>query len=241
MYINEIINEARGTTGCTYTTLNCNAVNFKERAEAAGLQTGSIPRRGAIMCWGKNGGAGHVAIVEKVNSNTSVYTSESGWGSSVAFWNQTRTTANGRWGMAAAYYFRCFIYLPSDVQKIIDGDEPQPTPGEDFNIGDKVIIDGPLYANAYATYATGSVSNTITEIVLKQDGAPHPYNTTGYLGWMDASSIKKYTGGDAPKPAPTPEPEPIPATGLAVGDTVKIIGTGNGSCYGGSNTAYGIG
>ena len=28
---------------------------------------------------------------------------------------------------------------------------------------------------------------------------------------------------------------------LAVGDTVKIIGTGNGSSYGKSNTAYGIG
>ena len=32
---NEIINIARETTGCTYTTLNCNAVGFKERAEAA--------------------------------------------------------------------------------------------------------------------------------------------------------------------------------------------------------------
>ena len=28
---------------------------------------------------------------------------------------------------------------------------------------------------------------------------------------------------------------------LKVGDNVKIIGTGNGSCYGTSNTAYGIG
>ena len=32
---NEIINIARDTSGCTYTTLNCNAVGFKERAEAA--------------------------------------------------------------------------------------------------------------------------------------------------------------------------------------------------------------
>ena len=44
---------------------------------------------------------------------------------------------------------------------------------------------------------------------------------------MDQSSIKKYE-----------EPQPV---GLQVGDTVKIIGTGNGSSYGGSNTAYGIG
>ena len=36
----------------------------------------------------------------------------------------------------------------------------------------------------------------------------------------------------------TPTPTP---TGLQVGDTVKIIGTGNGSSYGDSNTAGGIG
>lgn len=44
--------------------------------------------------------------------------------------------------------------------------------------------------------------------------------------------------GDEPSPEPTPTPEP---TGLQVGDTVKIIGTGNGSSMGNSNTAYGIG
>ena len=93
---NEIINIARETEGCTYTTLNCNAVGFKERAEAAGLKTGSTPKRGAIMCWGKEGSAGHVAIVERVNSNNSVYTSESGWGSSAIFWNSTRSNNNGR-------------------------------------------------------------------------------------------------------------------------------------------------
>ena len=59
---NEIINEARGTTGCAYKTLNCNAEGFIERAKAAGLQIGSTPRVGAIMCWQKgstlNGGDG---------------------------------------------------------------------------------------------------------------------------------------------------------------------------------------
>ena len=38
----------------------------------------------------------------------------------------------------------------------------------------------------------------------------------------------------APGPAPAPRP-------LAIGDTVEIVGTGNGSSYGDSNTAYGIG
>lgn len=237
---NEIINIARDTSGCTYKTLNCNAINFKERAEAAGLKTGSTPRRGAIMCWG-NSGAGHVAIVERVDSNNQVYTSESGWGSSTIFWNQIRTNNNGRWGLSSGYYFRCFIYLPDDVQSKVDGGQPTPaptpTPGpsDAFNIGDHVIINGPLYANSNAASPAGSVSNKITYITRKNPGSAHPYNTTGDLGWMDESSIKKY---EEPAPAPQPAPQP---TGLQVGDQVKIIGTGNGSSYGGSNTAYGIG
>ena len=234
---NEIINIARETTGCTYTTLNCNAVGFKERAEAAGLKTGSTPRRGAIMCWGKEGAAGHVAIVERVNNSNSVYTSESGWGSSAIFWNSTRSNNNGRWGIGAGYYFRCFIYLPDDVQKAIDAEEPtptpQPTPSDKFNIGDKVVVNGPLYVSSTASLPAGHVSNKVTNITRKNPGSAHPYNTTGDLGWMDESSISAYNE-PAPAPAPTPRP-------LSVGDTVEIVGTGNGSSYGTSNTAYGIG
>ena len=241
---NEIINEARGTTGCTYKYLNCNAENFIERAQSAGLKTGSTPRVGAIGCAMKgstlNGGdgAGHVWIVEKVNSSTSTYTSESGYGGT-AFWNQTRSNSNGRWGLGSGYTFRAYIYLPDDVQKVVDGNTPAPapTPGasDKFNIGDKVVINGPLYVNSNAAEPSGSVSNKTTTITRKAVGAAHPYNTEGDLGWMDESSISKYN-----EPAPTPTPAPTPAP-LAVGDTVKIVGTGNGSSYGNSNTAYGIG
>jgi surface antigen len=242
---NEIINEARQATGCTYKYLNCNAEWFIERAKQAGLQIGSTPRVGAIMCWqkgtvdGGNDGAGHVAIVERVYNNSSVYTSESGYGGS-AFWNQNRSNSNGRWGIGSGYSFRGFIYLPSDVQAVVDGTTPAPapTPGasDKFNIGDKVVINGPLYVNSNATSPSGSVSNKVTNITRKAVGSAHPYNTTGDLGWMDESSIKKYE-----EPAPTPTPTPAPSTGLAVGDTVKIVGTGNGSSYGNSNTAYGLG
>lgn len=240
---NEIINEARGTTGCTYTRLNCNAENFIERAKASGLETGTTPRVGAIGCAMKGStlsskdGAGHVWIVEKVNDSNSIYTSESGYGST-AFWNQTRKNNNGRWGLNSHYTFRAFIYLPEDVQKVVDGKAPEPkptpTPSDKFNIGDKVVINGPLYVSSNASSPSGSVSNKVTNITRKNPGSAHPYNTTGDLGWMNESSIKKY---EEPKPTPTP----APSTKLNVGDTVKIVGTGNGSSYGKSNTAYGIG
>ena len=247
---NEIINDARGTTGCAYKTLNCNAENFIERAKAAGLEVGSTPRVGAIGCAMKgstlNGGdgAGHVWIVEKVNSASSTYTSESGYGST-AFWNQTRSNSNGRWGLGSGYTFRGFIYLPNDVQKVVDKivNPPAPKPEEDksngytgkFKEGDKVVINGPLYGSSTALNATGNVSNKITNIVLVAKNTAHPYNTTGYLGWMNEKDIKLYE-----EPKPTPAPTPSKPT-LNVGDTVKIVGTGNGSSYGTSNTAYGLG
>lgn len=241
---NEIVNIARDTAGCTYRTLNCNAENFIERAKAAGLQVGSTPRVGAIMCWQKGSlssgdGAGHVAIVEKIYDNNHVYTSESGYGGS-AFWNQHRYNTNGRWGIGSSYSFRAFIYLPDDVQKAI-GPTPTPTPAptpgpsSKFNIGDKVVINGSLYVNANASSPSGSVSNKVTNITRKAEGTAHPYNTSGDLGWMDESSISAYV---EPTPAPAPTPAPV---GLQVGDTVVIKGTGNGSSYGTSNTAYGIG
>ena len=237
---NEIINEARGTTGCTYTTLNCNAENFIERAKNAGLQVGTTPRRGAIGCAMKgatlsgNDGAGHVWIVEDVYNSNDTYTSESGYGST-AFWNQRRNNNNGRWGLGSSYTFRGYIYLPDDVQKVVDGNKPTPTPTPGpvgkFNIGDKVVINGPLYVSSNASSPAGSVSNKVTNITRRVDGSAHPYNTTGDLGWMDESSITKYN-----EPAPTPTPTPQP-TGLQVGDRVRIIGTGNGD----ANTAGGIG
>lgn len=135
--VNEIINQVRGISGCTYKTLNCNAENFVERALAAGLKIGSTPRVGAIMCWQKGSlsssdGAGHVAVVERVYSPTSVYTSESGYGSK-AFWNQTRNKGNGSWGLGGAYKFRCFIYLPDDVQAALGTSLPESKPVVDNN------------------------------------------------------------------------------------------------------------
>lgn len=123
---NEIYNEITRNRSNKYNTLNCNAENFIERARNAGLEVGQTPRAGAIMCWQKgttlsgSDGAGHVAVVERVNSDGSVYTSESGYGSS-AFWNQTRYDNNGRWGIGSGYTFRGFIYNPAVK-------ETQPTP-----------------------------------------------------------------------------------------------------------------
>lgn len=113
---NEIIGSMK------YPYLNCNAENFIERAKQYGLEISDKPVLGGIMVWKKgatlsgNDGAGHVAIVEKIIDNNTIYTSESGYGSS-AFWNSTRSNSNGRWGMASSYSFRGCIINPSVKEK----------------------------------------------------------------------------------------------------------------------------
>ena len=87
-----------------------------------GYKRGSTPKLGAVICWRKgqahNGadGAGHVAIVEAINDDGSIVTSESGWNSSL-FWTSNRTNSNGNWGQSSAYTFQGFIYNP----KTFDG------------------------------------------------------------------------------------------------------------------------
>lgn len=100
--------------------------------KAKGVTSGMTPKLGACMVWQagttKNGsdGAGHVAIVEQINADGSIITSESGYGAKKAFWTQTRTNANGRWGQGSSYKFLGFIYNPAvtDETPIVAPDKP---------------------------------------------------------------------------------------------------------------------
>lgn len=96
----------------------CNAENFIEQAKKYGLKVSNVPTLGGIMVWqkgstlGSKDGAGHVAIVERINNSNSIYTSESAYGGT-AFYNSTRTNSNGRWGISSNYKFRGCIVNPA--------------------------------------------------------------------------------------------------------------------------------
>lgn len=80
-----------------------------------GYKRGNEPALGAVICWGKHGGAGHVAIVEQINPDGSIVTSESGWESNYngGWWTQKRYKGlDGNWGLNSSYYFQGFIYCP---------------------------------------------------------------------------------------------------------------------------------
>lgn len=209
-----------------------------------GYSRGQTPKLGAVICWRKGAagnasdGAGHVAIVERINSDGSITTSNSNYGGTRFY----MATYKYPYNVGSSYTFQGFIYNPNNYDGGSSSSTPSKpsTPSVDtsngytgkFNIGDKVTINGPLYASSTALNPTGNVSNKVTNITRVAKNTAHPYNTTGDLGWMNESSITKYV-----EPTPAPKPD----TSLHVGDTVKIIGTGNGSSYGNSNTAYGIG
>ena len=116
-YANGRFAEIQDTEGIKY-QLVCNAENFIEKAKAYGLEVIDKPTLGGIMCWQKgaslNGtdGPGHVAIVEKIIDDNTIYTSESAYGS-FAFANITRTNSNGRWGCNSNYKFRGCIVNPA--------------------------------------------------------------------------------------------------------------------------------
>lgn len=103
-----------------------------------GYKRGSTPKLGAVICWRRgtvgtdSDGAGHVAVVEAINDDGSIVTSESGWGSSL-FWTTPRSN-DGNWGQSSAYTFQGFIYNP----KTFDGtggettDVPTPIGGNRY-------------------------------------------------------------------------------------------------------------
>ena len=95
---------------------SCNAEDFYNSTT---LEKGQTPKNGAIMCWRQgqlwNGGdgAGHVAVVEKVISDTEIITSESAYGGA-AFYTKRRLKGDGNWGMDARFRLMGFIYLPEE-------------------------------------------------------------------------------------------------------------------------------
>lgn len=137
---NEIIGSMK------YKTLCCNAENFIEKAKSAGLEISAVPTLGGIMVWQKGNtlsgsdGAGHVAVVEKIIDKNTIYTSESGYGSS-AFWNSTRNNNNGRWGLGSSYKFRGCIINPA-IGKVMAQEPAQPSSKKSIDEVAKEVIHG---------------------------------------------------------------------------------------------------
>lgn len=88
-------------------------------AKEYGLRIGSEPQLGAVAVWRH-----HVAIVEEINDDGSITTSESGYGCANPFWTSKRSRDGGSWGGDG---FLGFIYQPEvSMKKGIDISYCQP-------------------------------------------------------------------------------------------------------------------
>lgn len=107
-------NEILGADKWLYLLYPPNAEYFISMAAKQGLKTGTEPKLGAIICWeGIGSAAGHVAIVEQINADGSIVTSESGYNCKNPFWTTHRYKELGNWGQnATKYKFQGFIYQP---------------------------------------------------------------------------------------------------------------------------------
>ena len=204
---NEIIGEMK------YPSLNCNAENFIERAKNTyGLEISDVPTLGGIMVWqkgstlGSSDGAGHVAIVERIDSSNQIFTSESNYGGE-AFFNSTRTNKNGRWGLSSNYKFRGCIVNPA-IGKVTAPEKAE----KDFFGGLKYFKDGDKHENigkiaefmrktfpaytskkALGDYYGQYIKASIKEF-QRRAKAEGNYNSTvdGYTGPITLASLKLY-------------------------------------------------
>lgn len=89
-------------------------------AKASGLPVGKTPKLGAIACFGKTGGAGHVCVVEEIHADGTITTSNSGYNRPIApyppdtrsyFFTSHHNKNNIAPWMNGNYYFQGFIYL----------------------------------------------------------------------------------------------------------------------------------
>lgn len=105
-------NEIGAYGACRYLG-SVNAENMAALARSQGLTVLQEPTLGGCMVWARGAvgnsadGAGHVAIVEQINADGSILTSESGYGYRI-FYTTRRTGAN--WGESASYsYLGCIV------------------------------------------------------------------------------------------------------------------------------------
>ena len=231
---NEIINEIENTEGMRY-QIKCNAENFIEKAKALGLEISPIPTPGGICVMQKgetlsgDDGAGHVFINEywlDLNPKAyKIFTSESGYESSRAFWNAVRSNANGRWGSGAKYKFRgCIVnpavkpIQPAIVERNTSVNQIRTVKAMNVRLG----IETNKETIAYVPVGT------IFNFYAKKNGKSSVwYAVTPDLSqWVAGKSLsgdKKYVE-ELPSSGPTPTPTPTPGPKFNIGDSVIISG-----------------
>lgn len=184
-----------------------NAEQFWDQAPTYHLRTGSTPKLGAIICWeGLGSRAGHVAVVEQINADGSIVTSESGYNAKKPFWTTKRYKGtNGNWGADTSIYkFRGFIYSPITF----DGVDDSPTvpastikkgmKGSDVKWLQQMLKDISVKKKDYAMYDPGNIDGDFgdkTERALVYFQFRNKLTIDGVCGQKTKSKLIEVKGG----------------------------------------------
>ena len=124
--------EEANMSSCKLSTANAE----KWYTKNDGYKRGQTPKLGAVACWeGLGSAAGHVAIVEQINSDGTITLSNSGWHYKLFYLTKIKAPYN----IGSGYRFQGFIYNPTEFD---NEPTPAPTPGYTGTITYQAYSDG---------------------------------------------------------------------------------------------------
>ena len=121
---NEAIAEIMGNEQYCNNDMIYDAEQIFDWCKELGRPTVYAPKRGGCMCWSNPATGGHIVFVEEVYDADHVLVTESGY--SGAFWfQQTKMNSDNNWTLPwddyMSYKYQGCVYLPAEVQKVLDG------------------------------------------------------------------------------------------------------------------------
>lgn len=200
--------EVMGTTSCNL-SIN-NAENWWANT-GDGYERGQTPKLGAVVCWrkgqaGNSGdGAGHVAIVEQINSDGSINTSNSAYGGTRFY---TKLLQPPNYVMGSSYTFQGFIYnpnvssSPNKVTEFLNAAMGHVGHNNGFVVSSVGISNNQPWSTSFITACALEVGVLNTLIPKVQD--PGGFGRLGVLLGKGTWIAGPYTGAPA-----TPEPGDI--------------------------------
>lgn len=194
-------------TGKRYVKLHGNAEEWWAAAKNAGMETGSVPKLGAIICWRAGNpttgsdGAGHVAVVEEIKSNGDIVTSNSAW-KGTNFYTQTLKKSNN-YQYSNNRPLQGFIYCGMDFDDAVE-EEPTPVPSGDLKEGDVIQLrPGCTYYNG-RKIPSWVFNKTLYFRGVRNFGIVFSTLKTGAItGVVKPEDVLNFTKKEDPKPVST--------------------------------------
>ena len=141
-----------------------------------GYERGTVPKLGAVICWRKGAagnqsdGAGHVAVVERINPDGSILTSNSNYKGTVFY---TRAFYPPYFSLGGAYTWQGFIYASGDVANNIPEPAERDTTKDQIEITSAVVncrIYPYLKARSWGFLKMGIYNIVTDQPVVEADG-----------------------------------------------------------------------